>query len=310
MLWRTRDPLAREEWDFRAMGESGWYDEKKYGPFNFLPDDEVNYCRLYEFSRFHPDADGVVADRNLECPAWVTWAEATELGRKPRLSLEERKRLTEATFDALLKYRWSLVARPIKTKLEFLFSYCWPEWPMQPFLSVNPAERKRRYKLSWPNMQSQQMELVPLQSIIETYIIRSRGGVPKCLPKYNKLDRDSRINKDTWVIMPKIQGSVADPVEITPVAIDYAKSNKVLANEFLELLKRRRKEKGYTERGSNDLKAQTAKLRGELTRMAAARLISVGLTAPEASAHTKRLSGKPLFASPPLWSKAASGMLG
>ena len=79
---RSGAALPREEWDFRARFSD--YDPRTYGPFDFLPPEEVFYCNAYEISRHSPDADACRAQRKVY----------------------KRKKFDISSFDGLLECYW------------------------------------------------------------------------------------------------------------------------------------------------------------------------------------------------------------
>jgi hypothetical protein len=72
MPWPTENPWEREEWDFRAAGKHPWYDDKTYGAFEFLGEDEVLQCWRYEFGRHDADAEYELKSRESN-EIWQNW---------------------------------------------------------------------------------------------------------------------------------------------------------------------------------------------------------------------------------------------
>ena len=93
--------IPRGEWDFRTPRKTRWYDEKKYGHFDFLDETEVFYCTGYEFDRLTLDAD-VCLELRQSLPAWQKWQQT--VNGSQQLSSDEKKALAKKTFDALLAH--------------------------------------------------------------------------------------------------------------------------------------------------------------------------------------------------------------
>ena len=89
--------------------------------FSDCPDQELTECWWYEFKRESPHARQVIL-------AW-------------------RQACNAKTFDEFL---WLVRTTLTTPKYGHLYPLC-PEWPDHPFLSIPPAERKRRRERSGPN---------------------------------------------------------------------------------------------------------------------------------------------------------------
>lgn len=307
--WPTFNPCAREEWDFRAAGETGWYDSKKYGPYGFLPDDEVLWCNQYEIARHTLEAESKLLVRE-SCPAWKKWIEAE--GNSLPSGKDGRKLLAAKTCEALFKHHLGVCRKKIMVNEVLVeqgpmptpWYFLWPEWPMQPFLSINLAERKRRFKLFRQAFEPE-LPMVALRDIYHAIEAIKQGRRPAHLPQYLGASKEVQINPDTWVSKPKMPASTSDSAhEIAAFAIDFADSNKVLLRKFEMWLKRRRQKKGYAERGTKNLKVEKERLRTELKNLGAARLKAAGMTARQAADYTAKITGKPIYAHEPAFSAA------
>lgn len=143
MPWPTDNPRAREEWDFRTLGETDWYDSKKFGPYEFLPEVEVKLCHCYETRRNECQVDFELAQRE-SCGKWKIWQR--QAGNLHLFDKNQRDKLVSDTFDALLEHYYLNRGEPGRRHVipEFFYQV-WPEWPQRPFLTVAPSEGVTRY---------------------------------------------------------------------------------------------------------------------------------------------------------------------
>jgi hypothetical protein len=272
--------LLREEWDFRARPEKA----KKRGDwtvgkqFDFLPDDEVGLCWLYEFTRKGRDVD---------------------LQLKWRASADNPR-----DFDSLLAHYWHTDPNGKEGHAPVVdwFYTIWPDWPEKSFLSVKRTEREDRYKKIWGGNPKRQLRLVSLRDIYRFGVALKAGENPK-LPVVEASSSRIEVEPDTLILRSIIPKDEDAPKEIAAFVIDYNLGDKILARRFQNWLAQRRKEKGYVRqehRGNSGTKLN----RAELCALGAWRLLDSGLSIKEAQDYTEKVSGKALFADPGDWSKA------
>lgn len=317
MPWPTEAPRAREEWEFRALGNTGWYDSKTFGPFEFLPEGEVAKCSLYERARHDADADFTLNLRE-SCPQWKAWR---QYQANPNASdPAQLTKLTQDAFDALLRRYYEThraknaeFSLPLRDDIPLDWFYLvWPEWPLKPFLSVAPAERRRRYRICWGTNKPRSMPVIDLQDIYRAVNDLKAGKVPEHGNACRKLwgrGRDPIINADIWVSEPTAADPNGPVLELIPLLVDHSLSIKILTRLFANLLRQRRQEKGYKERGTTNLRLITKRLRSDLQKLGAARLLHSGMTARQATNMTKKITGMPLYANPGEWSVAKDAMV-
>ncbi len=323
LLWPTENARAREEWDFRARGKTGWYKDHKYGPFDFLGEDEVYYCLCYEADRRVPNVPLIIENRDHpvrrveESPQsgklpkfkeeklsprveWVEWQQR----RKdwPKLSLDEQKVLRRKTFDALLDQY--LCLSPDHCVIGEWFYIPWPEWPMMPYLSIPRNERKRRRDKSWGNNPKRTLKRVRLMDIYKDVKAWKQGKTPNEIRKWHP-GGHLIMNEDIWVIGSRLATEENQaPTEIAAFEIDFSLSPKTLSQLFNNWVVQRRKMMGYKHRENRGPASKTERLRSQLVALGARRLIETGMTYKEAADHTKSLTGRPLYASDSEWSRA------
>jgi len=271
---------CREEWDFRARFTD--YDHKTYGSFNFLPPEEVFYCNSYEIARHRADAEVCVAQRE---------------GYR-------RKKFDISSFEGLLKCYWKFDGNGkagIPPFANWFYSE-WPEWPQQPYLSVKESERRRRFKVCWGHLPEPQLPLVKLADVYKD-VEAWKKKEPRRRLRYWRRHR-MELCEDVWTLRSRFRHDPSPLLEVAAFEIDYSLSTKTLAKLFENWIKNRRKAKGYRQRENRGPASQTDQLRTELLALGAGRLLQSGMKVREAIAHTKEVSGKPLYAFEPEWSAA------
>ncbi len=293
------DPPPREEWDFRARSKTDWYDDRKYGPFAFLAEDEVYYCTTYEFYRMDGDVPFVLKNRQ-KLPAWLTWQQA--IGKSSPLPGQDKETLRSKTFDALLDNH----LRSSLDKQVFLewFSIPWPEWPAEPYLSIPRPERMRRFEASWKDNPPRALPLVELKKICNAARDYSEGKTPTGL-RFWSAGYELILNADTWVYSRRFgRQANQSPTELAAFEIDFNKPNKRLLRLFDNWLRNRRKEKGYKPHETRGPSSDTDRMRNRLLALGAGRLIQTGMNIITAMRYTEKLTGQPFFKDKRAWERA------
>lgn len=327
MRRRVRGPKkprpAREEWDFRPRGITDWYDDRKYGHYDFLDENEVFFCLCYEIDRHGPDAPSIVADRDhpvrrvevvpqtgalpkfkeerlSPCLGWIEWKQRCKDWAE--LSFDEQLLLRQKTFDALLNQHLRL--SPDHCVFREWFYIPWPEWPAMPYLSIPSSERRLRLQKSWEKYPKRALKLVCMLDIIKGVRALKQGKTYPGL-QYWIHGNDLKMNEDIWVLRPRFSPEQDKaPTEIVAFAIDFNLSPKTLTQLFNNWVVQRRKLMGYKHRENRGPASQAGRLRSQLMALGARRLLDTGMTYREAADYTKALTGRPLFAGESEWSDA------
>jgi hypothetical protein len=316
-------PPSREEWDFRARGNTGWYDDRKYDPFDFLDDNEIYFCLCYEADRNGPNAQLIIEDRDnpvrrveelpqpgtlpkfkeerlSPCPEWIEWKQRCK--DWPKLSFDERAVLRKRTFDALLDQYLRL--SPDHSVFAEWFYIPWPEWPDMPYLSIPRDERKRRREKSWGKNPKPTLKLVRLADIYKDVEAWKQGKTPNRVRSWHPLHA-LEMNEDIWVLRQLLgQEENQAPIEIAAFEIDHSLSPKRQTLLFNNWLVQRRKMMGYKHRENRGPTSRTGRLRAQLVALGARRLLDSGMTYKKAADYTKALTGRPLYAHESEWSGA------
>jgi hypothetical protein len=194
--WPTENPRAREEWDFRP---------------GLLPENEVWWCHRYEISRI------------CQTQPW-------------RDDIEKfRRESGGSTYDAFWQKAKDCF-RTLKTEeWPAIFYTLWPEWPLKPYLRVNPKDRRTRIN-DWCRDEKpevlQQISFRELFKADRTY--RLRRQIDSMLGRTNPLDK---------LEIEKVGDTIPwDMGEIVPFWIPGYASDRELVEMFKEWLKQRRKE--------------------------------------------------------------------
>lgn len=272
--------IDRREWDFRARPAKGkdWANGRSY---DFLEDDEVLKCWLYECTRRHSyDCELAVERRNQ--------------AQNPR------------NFDSLLSHYYKTDPNGKTGVAPLLDHYytVWPEWPEQPFLSIGRAKRELRYKEMWGGNPKRVLQMIHLRDI-HRFILEVKEGGKSQLPGIPELSkREVDLEPDSIVVKPA-RHRVHDklPTEVIAFAIDYNLTDMHLIALFRGWLAKRREEKGFRRRkfvGGSQIKT----LRAQLNAIGAQRLLATGDTVEQALAYTEKISGRALYADKSQWSKA------
>jgi hypothetical protein len=276
--------LPRNEWDFRPRPEKA----KKKGDwtggqqFDFLPDDEVELCWEYEFTRLS-GFGSVSGDYYLK---WRARADNPH------------------DFDSLLAHYWRTDPSGKLGYPPVNFYMVWPEWPEQPFLSVTQKERERRHKAMWRKNLKRQLPTVPLRDIYRLGVALKTGEQTDLLKSIPEMSyRRIEVEDDVLILRSILPGDEEPPAEIAAFVIDYTLGDKILAKRFQNWLVQRRKEKGYA-RQEHRGKSGTKRARADLCALGGWRLLRSGLSIKEAQDYTEKVSGKALFSDAGDWSKA------
>jgi hypothetical protein len=292
--------LPREEWDFRALGKTPWYDVRQYHPFEFLEDDEVFYCNYYERERHGTDSDMIVESRQ-KLKDWPTWQ--MTINGQTALSTKDRELLAARTFDMLLDDH--LRTSRDKVVIVNWFYVVWPEWPARPYLSIPRLERNRRFRACWGRNPARPLPLVPLRDLWDYLCALRANKEPRPYP-WRQQGKKLKMNDDAWIIHPWREGDGNAKSEIAAFLIDFEMSNKTLLRLFSNWLTQRRQNKGYRQLETRGASSQTDRLRHELLVLGAARLIRSGMTSKQAMEYTQQLTGQPLYRHESAWSRAVS----
>lgn len=275
----TKLPV-REEWDFRPRPDKDdkqgdWTVGKR---FNFLPEPEVWLCWNYEFTRKGPEFPLVLEDRaGIPAPA---------------------------NFAALLAHYWRTDPNGKEgiAPTAVWSHYLWPGWPAESFLSVDPFERKRRYRACWQDNPKGVLPLIPLRDIYR-FVVACKAGAEVDPSEHWPGQRLVEMETDVWVLRHPHHREKGLPSEVVAFELDYNLPDDLLVQQFANWLVQRRKQQGY-QRPEERGKSQTKQLRAHLRSLGAVRLLDAGLTISEAIAYTEAVSGRSLYADSGDWSKA------
>jgi hypothetical protein len=290
--WPTGNPLQREEWDFRSMYDE--YDSKKFGPYEFLPEDEVDRCRLYEFARHEPDADFVLRQRQ-KLPVWQQWKQATLA--PAMLSSQQLRDLSKKTFDALLKNHLS-TSEDKKVLVDWYY-LIWPEWPEMPFLSINRAERARRYECCW-GKRGRRLRVIKPSDFRQMLEDLERGVEISRWPGYFKGNVRIQIKDNVLVVTPENPSPEGAQIVVPIPIFDFSLPEKRMLAQVNNWAVATRAKLFPTQKTKN-FRVLTGAARKELNQLGAGRLLATGKTANQAIEFTRKLTGKPLYAKEPDW---------
>jgi len=271
--------LPREEWDFRS-GPDLKKNTKKGDwtggiQFNFLPENEVTFCWLYEFSRYDTQ----------EAELYSKWRAGAERPDDFDSLLDHYRRT-----DPDGKGGYPLVAD--------WFYRIWPEWPEKPYLSVPLKERQRRFKKTWANEPNRKLRLIPLREIYRYVVERNAGNNPE-RPRLGRERWPLEMGEDVWTIRHPRRNDLL-PTEIVAFEIDLKLSNETLCARLQSWLTQRRKKKGY----KLPFHRETIADRSDLIALGATRLMDSGLSIREAMDCSERITGKALYNDGGDWSRA------
>jgi len=302
-LWPTKDPRARTEWDFRAAWKNR--NDRKY-PSEFLSPEEVWFCHRYEFHRtLQREVTDTLEWRmekwSPELTKWVT----------PRLRYEEAveqwKTGHRRTFDALMEH-WKRPraqggeADPIVMEW---FYQVWPQWPEQPYLSINRKEREDQFKKTWPNQKPRVLPALPLDKLCAARTdIRGCGSeVQRALHLFPNERKE--FDGETIIIYRRDHQDAKEyPHVIAALQIDFSVSPTRLAKRFENWCREKARIKKWTAKPNRGPNSEAERFRKELKCLGAWRLVQSGLTHKQAAEFTMEKSGQPLFADKSEWSRA------
>lgn len=217
--------------------------------FSNCPDEELFSCSIYEFKREIPEVIKSVEK----------W----------------RRQSATRTFESFraLPGRPS-VCSPIST------FHCFPEWPSQPYLSIDPAERNSRYKSFHPKTHNQ-------------YVADAlKPDLPATFDWYSLME----VLRDPGFVAPPIAG-LPESALLALLQIDLEFTDETLVEQFRSLLRIYRQSLEIQGEPRPKGKASPIRaLKANLRVLGAYRLREkYKMPAAEVIRHTTKVSGRPIY---------------
>jgi hypothetical protein len=265
--WPTENPRAREEWDFRPR---------------LLPKNEVWWCHRYEIGRIcqtQPWRDDIQKFRR-ECGG-NTYDAFWQKARK--------------CFRTLKSVEWPSI-----------FYTLWPQWPLKPYLSVNPKDRRTRINDWCRDEKPEALEQISFRNLfVNDRAFLSKHRIDLMLGRTKHLDKLEIEN-----VGDTIQEAMS---EIVALRIPGYTTDPELVEMFKEWLKQRGKEKGKEPTERLGAAAPTKIKRADLCAIGFWRLVRSGMSRQQAIIYTEKVSGRHLLANhASAWTRAmkrAEGLL-
>ncbi len=258
MPWPTRNPRAREEYYFRS---------------SLLPDFEVGWCHQYELSRLR------------QSEAWCRHIQDFRMisnGGKYEALQKEAERCELANPED-----WPGI-----------FYALWPEWPGQPYLSVNPREREKRIKNWVRHFEPDVLEQVHVGNLISDYVYESQWR--ESLKTKNPLPRLAHRE------LPKPGETIFDGYRDTVAfRLDPYLSLSEFTDQAAIWFRQYHQKRGTTRPERRGAGAPAKLMRTDLIAIGFWRLVRSGLSREEAANFQLNEADKPLLANDPAaWSRA------
>lgn len=253
--WPTENPRARAEWDFRP---------------GLLPENEVGWCHEYELARIR------------QTQPW-------------RSDIEKLRRESGgSTYDSFWSKAKECLRTLKRTQWPSIFYTLWPEWPLKPYLSVNPKDRKTRINDWCRDEKPDVLEQIGFQELFgkdRQTLLAARLGIIE-LPA--KLE------------MEEVGDTIPGPMdEVVAFRIPGYASDRELVDMFKEWLKQRPKKPGKAPPEYLGAAAPVKLMRADLCAIGFWRLVRSGMSRKQAILYTQSISKKALFSDHPgAWTRA------